>query len=175
MTSITPQRLVKLAIVGDGGVGKSTLISRLVTGEFIDKNMTIGFDVESWTITTKSDSESIKVACFDFGGQKQFRFFQGSLIIGAKAALIVFDCNSYLSLMKIREWMDLIVGVPDGKKLLVGTKLDMGSGIPIEDIKEVATEYGVPYILLSSKTGENFDLLVQHLKELVCESEDKMI
>ena len=171
MTSVRPQRLVKLAVVGDGGVGKSTLISRLVTGEFIDKNMTIGFDVESWTITTKSDTEAVKVACFDFGGQKQFRFFQGSLIIGAKAALIVFDCNSFLSLTKIREWMDLIVGVPNEKKLLVGTKIDMGFGIPLEDIQEVAAEYGVKYVLLSSKTGENFDQLIEHLKDIICESE----
>jgi small GTP-binding protein len=166
----TTQKLVKLAVVGDGGVGKSTLISRLATGEFIDKSMTIGFDVESWTISTNSDSESIKVACFDFGGQKQFRFFQGSLIIGAKAALIVFDCNSYMSLMKIHEWMDLLVGVPDDRKLLVGTKMDMGCGIPCEEIEEIANEYGIDYIRISSKTGENFDRLIDRLKRIVCET-----
>jgi GTP-binding nuclear protein Ran len=169
MTTVSTQKIVKLAVVGDGGVGKSTLISRLATGEFIDKNMTVGFDVESWTISTNSDSEAIKVACFDFGGQKQFRFFQGSLIIGAKAALIVFDCNSYMSLMKIREWMDLLVGVPNDRKLLVGTKLDMGSGIPKEDIQEIAEEYGINYILISSKTGENFSQLIDHLKSICCE------
>jgi small GTP-binding protein len=171
MSVSTPtQKLVKLAIVGDGGVGKSTLISRLATGEFIDKNMTIGFDVESWTISTNGDSEAIKVACFDFGGQKQFRFFQGSLILGAKAALIVFDCNSYMSLMKIREWMDLLAGVPDDRKLLVGTKMDIGSSIPSEDIQEIADEYGIEYVRISSKTGENFDRLIERLKEIVCES-----
>ncbi len=169
MVSATHHRLVKLAVVGDGGVGKSTLISRLATGEYIDKSMTVGFDVESWTITTNSDTEAVKVACFDFGGQKQFRFFQGSLIIGAKAALIVFDCNSFLSLQKIREWMDLIVGVPNEKKLLVGTKIDMGFGIPLEDIQEVADEYGIKYILISSKTGENVEQLIEYLRELLSE------
>jgi len=172
MSAVSTHKIVKLAVVGDGGVGKSTLISRLATGEFIDKNMTVGFDVESWTISTNSDSEAIKVACFDFGGQKQFRFFQGSLILGAKAALIVFDCNSYMSLMKIREWMSLIVGVPDNNKLLVGTKIDMGSGIPIEDIQEIADEYGIDFILISSKTGENFYQLIDRLKLICCESED---
>jgi len=170
MSTAPIQKLVKLAVVGDGGVGKSTLNSRLATGEFIDKNMTIGFDVESWTISTNDESESIKVACFDFGGQKQFRFFQGSLILGAKAALIVFDCNSYMSLMKIREWMDLLVGVPDNRKLLVGTKMDIGSGIPNEDIREIAEEFGMDFILISSKTGENFDQLIDRLKSIVCES-----
>jgi small GTP-binding protein len=171
MSAVSTHKIVKLAVVGDGGVGKSTLISRLATGEFIEKNMTIGFDVESWTISTNSDSEAIKVACFDFGGQKQFRFFQGSLIIGAKAALIVFDCNSYLSLMKIREWMDLLVGVSNDRKLLVGTKMDMGSGIPYEDIQEIANEFGIEYVLISSKTGENFDLLIDRLRNIICEPE----
>lgn len=170
MSAVSTHKIVKLAVVGDGGVGKSTLISRLATGEFIDKNMTIGFDVESWTISTNGDSEAIKVACFDFGGQKQFRFFQGSLVLGAKAALIVFDCNSYMSLMKIREWMDLLIGVPDDRKLLVGTKMDMGSGIPWDDIQEVADEYGIDHILISSKTGENFDNLVDRLKEIIRET-----
>jgi len=169
VSATTAKKLVKLAVVGDGGVGKSTLISRLATGTFVDKTMTIGFDVESWTITTNSDSEAIKVACFDFGGQKQFRFFQGSLIIGAKAALIVFDCNSYMSLMKIREWMDLLVGVPNGNKLLVGTKLDMGKAISCDEVQEVADEYGIEFLLISSKTGENFDLLIEKLKVMVSE------
>ena len=175
MSTTSTKKLVKLAVVGDGGVGKSTLISRLATGEFIDKNMTIGFDVESWTITTNGgnggNAEAIKVACFDFGGQKQFRFFQGSLVLGAKAALIVFDCNSFMSLMKIREWMDLLATVPDEKKLLVGTKLDIGSKIPDEDIQEIAEEYGLDFIIISSKTGENFDTLIAKLKGIVCESD----
>ena len=169
MTTVAPHKLVKLAVVGDGGVGKSTLISRLATGEFIDKEMTVGFDVDSWTFTTNGEGEAVKVACFDFGGQTQFRFFQGSLILGAKAALIVFDCNSYMSLMKIREWMDLIAGVPEAKKLLVGTKLDIGTKIPCVDIQEIADEYGLEYVLISSKTGENFSLLMQQLKGMICE------
>jgi hypothetical protein len=73
-----------------------------------------------------------------------------------------------MSLMKIREWMDLLVGVPDNRKLLVGTKLDMGSSIPDEDIQEIADEYGIDYIRISSKTGENFDELISRLKDIVC-------
>ena len=171
MNPTAAKKLVKLAVVGDGGVGKSTLISRLATGTFVDKTMTIGFDVESWTITTNSDSEVIKVACFDFGGQKQFRFFQGSLIIGAKAALIVFDCNSYLSLMKIREWMELLVGVPNGNKLLVGNKLDMGVEISCEEVQEIANEYGIDFIMVSSKTGENFDKLIERIMDMISDDD----
>jgi hypothetical protein len=76
-----------------------------------------------------------------------------------------------MSLTKIHEWMDLLSTVPDEKKLLVGTKLDIGSQIPEEDILEIAEEYGLDFILISSKTGENFDNLIIKLKEIVCESD----
>jgi small GTP-binding protein len=168
MTIAPPKKTVKLAVVGDGGAGKSTLISRLVTGEFIDKNMTIGFDVESWSIP--ADGSSMKVALFDFGGQKQFRFFQGSLILGAKAALIVFDCGSFNSLLKIREWMGLVSAIPNDRKLLVGTKLDAGILVPCNDVEDLATEFGIDYMMVSSKTGENFDLLIDRLKDMVTDA-----
>lgn len=169
MSLTTPQKVMKLAVVGAGGVGKSTLISRIVTGAFLDKSMTVGFDVESWTLSTNGDG-AIKVCLFDFGGQKQFRFFQGSLVMGAKAALVVFDCNSFKSLMQIGEWMDLIAAVPKEKILLVGNKVDMGQSISYEEIEETAKEYGIEYMLVSSKTGENFETLLERVAKMVSET-----
>ncbi len=164
--SITSRKLYKLAVVGAGGVGKSTLIARLVTGEFIDKKMTVGFDVESWTVED-DETGCIKVAMFDFGGQKQFRFFQGSLVIGAKAALVVFDSCSYRSIMQLKEWMSLIDAIPNEQKLLVGTKLDMRESIDLDEIESCATEFGIEYVLVSSKTGKNFEILIEKLQKIL--------
>ena len=160
------KKLYKLAVVGAGGVGKSTLIARLVTGEFIDKRMTVGFDVESWTFEDK-EAGCLKVAMFDFGGQKQFRFFQGSLIFGAKVALVVFDSCSYRSIMQLKEWMGLIDSIPNERKLLVGTKLDMKESYDLEEIESCAAEHGLEYVLVSSKTGENFDILTEKLQNIL--------
>lgn len=158
--------IIKLAVVGAGGVGKSTLIARLTTGAFIDKDMTIGFDVESWTVDT-GDSSCVKCTMFDFGGQKQFRFFQGSLMMGAKIALIVFDCCSYRSLLQLDEWLELISVIPPERRLLVGTKIDIEKAMDEERIFEHVEEIGLDCILISSKTGENFDTLVSKIKEMV--------
>ena len=54
--------------------------------------------------------------------------------------------------------------------ILVGTKIDVGTSISNEDIQEVANEYGIDYVLISSKTGENFDSLIEMLRSIVCES-----
>jgi small GTP-binding protein len=175
MKALADHKIVKLAVVGNGGAGKSTLISKLTTGEYLDNKMTIGFDVESWTFSDEEDSSAYKVSCFDFGGQTQFRFFQGSLILGSKIALIVFDCTSYNSLLKIDEWMELLTSIPNDMKLLVGTKHDLGLAIPQEDIQTVADHYGLDYMLVSSKSGENFDLLCQRLKSMTVSLEKKGI
>ena len=67
--------------------------------------------------------------------------------------------------------MELLASIPPEKNLLVGTKLDVGNPIPCEEIQEIAQEYGLEFILISSKTGENFDTLLNRLKGIVCESE----
>jgi small GTP-binding protein len=164
--TIPCKKLYKLAVVGAGGVGKSTLIARIVTGEFLDKTMTVGFDVESWTVQ-EDDTGCLKVALFDFGGQKQFRFFQGSLIIGSKVALVVFDCCSYRSLMQLDEWIQIINTIPNEHRLLVGTKMDMDKRMDIKEIEEYTTNLDMDYVLVSSKTGENFDLLHNKLQEIL--------
>jgi small GTP-binding protein len=155
-----------LAVLGEGGSGKSTLIARLVTGEFLDKSMTVGFDVETWTVQ-ESDAGCIKLVMFDFGGQKQFRFFQGSLIMGAKAALLVFDCCSYHSMIRIHDWLGMLEAIPDEHKILVGTKIDVGGSISDEEISSFAKELNLAYVTVSSKTGQNFDVLIEKLHNIL--------
>ena len=163
---MTPLSLIKLAVVGMGAVGKSTIIARLATGMYIEKPMTVGFDVETWTITL-SESHAVTISLFDFGGQEQFRCFQGALITGSRMAIIVFDCTSSRTLMGIREWLDLIKEVPNEMKLLVGNKIDAPNCISEDIIKETSDELGIDYIVVSAKTGLNFELLKQKLVERV--------
>jgi len=158
--------IMKLAVVGAGGAGKSTLIARLATGNYLETNMTVGFDVESWIVDTGHNT-CIKVALFDLGGQKQFRFFQGSFVLGARLALIVFDCTSFRSLLEVEEWLGMIESIPSSRRLLVGTKADVEGAICDEEISERAKDLGVDYVLISSKTGENFDKLLDKLQEMV--------
>jgi small GTP-binding protein len=165
---IPKKQIVKLAVLGAGGSGKSTLITRLVTGNFIETDMTVGFDVESWVIDTGND-QFVKVTMFDMGGQHQFRFFQESLVIGAKIALLVFDSTSFRSLMQINEWIEMIESIPQELRLLVGTKIDVEDAIDEEDIKEYADSLGIDYILVSSKTGENIEKLLDKIQTMINE------
>lgn len=163
--ALTAQKPVKLAVVGAGAVGKSTLIARLATGSFVDKKMTTGFDIESWTLSADGCCQ-LKVSLFDFGGQPQFRFFQSDLVTGARGALLVFDCSSFPTLLQINEWLDMVACIPRSCKLLVGNKAEKTERIPDDVISETCAAYGLDFILVSAMTGENFDSLEEWLRSL---------
>ncbi|MFX1272902.1 MAG: ADP-ribosylation factor-like protein, partial [Promethearchaeota archaeon] len=120
---LTRQDIIKISLLGAGGVGKSTLVARLVSGNFIERSMTVGVDIDTWMVLF-DDLPASKITFFDFGGQEQFRFFQAPLMVGAKIALIVFDCSSYRTLLAIEEWMPITCGIPDQYKLLIANKID---------------------------------------------------
>ncbi|RDE17066.1 MAG: hypothetical protein C4K49_03710 [Candidatus Thorarchaeota archaeon] len=156
----------KIVMVGAGGAGKSTIASRLVTGTFVNRTMTIGLDIESWALVDEEGQVSARAAIFDLGGQEHFRFFQERFVSGASIVLIVFDITRFKTIIDIDEWVPIIEGLPRQKWLLVGNKTDEGQVIPTEEIESKAKELGIPFVLVSAKTGENFDKLadmVQHL------------
>lgn len=128
--------------------------------------MTVGFDVESWTIVP-NDSGAIRVSCFDFGGQKQFRFFQGSLLTGAHLVLIVVDCTNFHTLLEIDEWLPMIDHIPNERKILVGTKIDQPCFVSKEDISEMAERMQIHSLMVSSKSGENINELVELLRRIM--------
>lgn len=163
------QKTVKVALVGCGAAGKTSIATRLSTGAFIERLMTVGFNVETWSVTKDGCEELIKAALFDFGGQEHFRFFQGSLLAGAHAVLLCVDVTRFMSLTELEEWLPLIEHIPKKQWLLIANKIDEDSIVTEDIIKEKAEELGVPYLMISAKTGENFDVLMKKLSEIICQ------
>ena len=56
--------LFKIVVVGDGGIGKSTMIQRLITGKYIEQKITIGTDLASWSLDIADMSIKPEDACF---------------------------------------------------------------------------------------------------------------
>ncbi|TXT57817.1 MAG: hypothetical protein BAJATHORv1_10525 [Candidatus Thorarchaeota archaeon] len=157
----------KLVLVGTGGVGKSCISARLVTGEFIDQSMTVGMNVDSWTIVEEDDNAVIRTSIFDMGGQDRFRSFQNGLVSGADALLVVFSVNSFESFLQIDDWLELVREIPRERWVLVGNKIDEESSVPDAEIERRASELGVKSIKISAKTGENFDQLEAMLEGIL--------
>ncbi len=160
-------RVVKVAFVGSGGAGKTSLASRLVTGEFVQTMMTVGINIQTWSISDEESGGNVKVAMFDMGGQPQFRFFQASLLVGTHAVLIVVDMTRPRSLFEVDSWLPLIQHIPRTRWLLVGNKCDEQSQVTEDDLRQTAEMLGVKYVIVSAKTGQDIPRLIEVLVSLI--------
>ena len=97
---------LKILILGDGGVGKTTLLHRFVHGAFIDTaTMTIGAQVQSKEL--EIDAEICQLLIFDVSGQERFRYMVEEFLKGANGALILFDIK-HPPLSSIRLQLDYV-------------------------------------------------------------------
>jgi len=114
--------------VGDGGVGKTSMVLRYTENKFKENYiMTIGtnFGMKSIELPEKPE-DKITLQIWDLAGQDQFQSVRPVFYQGAKAILYVFDLtrkSSLFNLFKWKEEVEEIVGsIPC---ILVGNKLDL--------------------------------------------------
>ncbi len=162
------QFLFKILVVGDGGVGKSTMIQRLITGHFVPMKITIGTDLLTWSTTR--DEIDIKLQIWDFAGEKRFRFFLPNYSRGAQGCLLCFDISRYTSFQNLQEWYDIVKeNTNDTIFFLVGLKVDLSESrrtVQKEDAEKFRNEHNIPFLIeTSSKTGDNNNNVFETLVE----------
>ena len=169
------QFLFKIVVVGDGGVGKSTMIQRLITGHFVPMKITIGTDLLTWS-TTRDDID-IKLQIWDFAGEKRFRFFLPNYSRGAQGCLLCYDISRYTSFQNLQEWYDIVKeNTTDPVFFLVGGKADLASyrrTVERAEAEEFQKEHNIPYLIeTSSKSGENNKNVFETLTQAMLKKRD---
>ena len=158
----------KVCIFGDGGVGKTTLIQKFVSGHFKESTkMTIGLDIATKVIEIKD--WSVKLQLWDFGGEERFRFFLPAYASGSIAGIFVYDITRYASLRNFDQWLNTFKKGVDFETnpiplLMVGAKLDLedSRSIPIEEALDFAQIKNIFEVIeCSSKTGENVESIFE--------------
>lgn len=157
---------IKIAILGDGNVGKTSLVNRYLKDTFPKKYIpTIG------SIILKKDYKLkdvvIKVNIWDLGGQRSFNPLNPSFYTNVDAAYLVFDLTKpeeTLNDVKTVYLKNLEKFAKDCQIILAGNKLDLISiEKDLKGIKKYLTE-DVPLVITSAKNGENvndtFELLI---------------
>lgn len=163
------QYLFKIVVVGDGGVGKSTMIQRLITGHFVPMKITIGTDLASYDMNI--EDISVKLQIWDFAGERRFRFFLPNYARGAQGCILCYDISRYSSFQHLQEWYDIVKENTntDTVYLLVGGKADLSEyrrTVSRAEAEELQKELDIPFFLeSSSKTGENNKNVFEMLTE----------
>jgi small GTP-binding protein len=170
------QYLFKIVVVGDGGVGKSTMIQRLITGNFVPMKITIGTDLASYDMNIKDIS--VKLQIWDFAGERRFRFFLPNYARGAQGCILCYDITRYTSFQNLEEWYNIVKENTntDTVYLLVGGKADLAEyrrTVQRSEAEELKRELNVPFFLeTSSKTGKNNKDAFQLLTEAMLKKRD---
>ena len=162
--------LFKVVIFGDGGVGKTTLIDRYLSGTF-DENKRLTIGVEFHIKRLEIDNFRVTLQLWDFAGEDRFRMLLPNYVRGSSGGIFMYDITRYSSLKNMDPWLECIkTRGRDISLIMVGSKLDLNEdrSVPTEVAKEIATQNGFfEYAECSSKTGqfveEIFELLTRSI------------
>jgi len=115
----------KLVLVGDGGVGKTTLVKRHLTGEFEKKYIpTLGVEVNPLKFVTQYGPIIFNV--WDTAGQEKFGGLRDGYYIKGQCAIIMFDVTSRITYKNVPNWHRDIARVCENIPIvLVGNKVDV--------------------------------------------------
>ena len=167
--------LFKSIVVGDGGVGKSTMIQRLTTGQFIPQKITIGTDLATYDIDI--DNIDIRLQIWDFAGERRFRLFLPNYSRGATGCLLCYDITRRTSFDSLDEWFKIVnENAINPVFILVGEKLDLADirrSVKNEHAEELKEKYNLDYFFeTSSKSGENNMMIFEILTRSILKKRD---
>lgn len=161
---------LKLLIIGESNVGKSSMILRFTEGEF-HENMqsTVGMDYKTKQITV--DGNTVKLAIWDTAGQERFRTLTPSYYRDGQGAILVYDVTDRLTFLKLETWLDELntyCNRTDIVKMVVGNKIDLPNReVTTAEGLQFARRHQTMYIESSAKTEDgikcSFEELVQKI------------
>ena len=164
--SHSPDYVYKLSLLGDGGVGKTSLVHRYVQGIFqAEYKATIGTFISKKECNFEELNTSVKFLIWDLAGQDQFQRLWPDYLTDSRAGIIVFDVTNKDSYEQVKKWYNTIkkVAYPNCVLILVGNKRDLKESRQItpEEGKQLAKELKLYYMETSAKTNENIDDLFE--------------
>ena len=158
-------------IVGDGGVGKSTMVQRLTTGQYIPQQITIGTDLAIQTIDI-DDNISVNLQIWDFAGERRFRIFLPNYARGATGCLLCYDITRRSSFDNLDEWYQIVSNNANNPVfILVGEKLDLADvrrSVDHSQVEEFREKYNIEFFFeTSSKNGKNNKKIFEFLTHTI--------
>ncbi|XXG83621.1 hypothetical protein AAC387_Pa10g1335 [Persea americana] len=143
----------KILLIGDSGVGKSSLLFSFISNAVDDPAPTIGVDFKIKQLTVAG--KRLKLTIWDTAGQERFRTLTTSYYRGAQG--IILDIWA--------KEIELYSSNQDCIKVLVGNKVDKESerAVTREEGIALAQEYGCSFFECSAKTRENVEKCFEEL------------
>lgn len=161
----------KILLVGNLGVGKSSLLLRYAEGSFREGFLpTVGVDFKVRTV--QQAGSALYLQLWDTAGQERMRALSTGCYRRAHGLLVVFDLADRRSFDDVRGWLEEAqrYGSGDAVRVLVGNKSDLDErSVGREEAEALAGSEGMEYFEVSAKHNANveevFTRLAAEMKE----------
>lgn len=160
----------KICLIGDFGVGKTSLISRFVDRQFSDEYLsTVGVKISRKLIDVENAGTQtvFQLLIWDIEGSTKFKTIAPSYLQGAKGAIVVADVTRPETLENLSEHIERFIKLnPQGVLVVALNKSDLVDPEQLDELLKKSQDHhpGVLSIYpTSAKTGIHVDQLFQTL------------
>ncbi|KAM9752122.1 ras-related protein Rab-7L1-like [Menidia menidia] len=165
------EHLLKILIVGDGNVGKSSFTHRYTSGQFNSSyKMTVGVDF-SVKLLHWSEREKVRLQLWDIAGQERFISMTRIYYRGALGCVVMFDVTNSSSFLNCLHWkrdLDSKAMLPSGEPvpcILLANKCDLpGRVVSAESVDGFSRAHGfITWMETSVKENRNVQEAMRRL------------
>lgn len=169
---------VKLVIIGDSGVGKSSLTIKYATNEKFNPNSTSTIGIDFKLKQVMINEVKYKIQIWDTAGQERYRTITNNYYRMSEGIIFTYSITSKKSFQNVKNWLSecsLRVNTNDIPKILVGTKCDDVAHrvVSYEDGESLARGCGMKFFETSAKTGQDVDKAFMELIHMVIDKRNK--
>jgi len=165
-----PIKVYKYVIIGDEGVGKTSVSFRYTEDIFNDRiQSTIGVDF----LSKQDNTLPIRINIWDTAGACRFHSIVKSFFRSSVGAIVVYDITSRKSFNGVRKWIHEVreLAPKETKIMLIGNKSDSDyRAVTIEEAKKLAYKENIPFYEVSAKTGKNVKEAFSYFNKINYES-----
>ncbi|CAM5087886.1 unnamed protein product [Eretmochelys imbricata] len=163
----------KLILLGDFGVGKTTLFHRVRAGRFLQGAHApaehLAICERTMQLSLPQDPRLAQISLWDTAGEERFLSLSSCYYRGTDAVLLVYSVQSQLSFDSLPHWVCMArQHCPEAPIFLLGNKTDLEPCLPEDKAEKFSVEHRIAgRFNVSAKTGENVDRCVQDVVRLL--------
>ena len=171
---------VKIILLGENGVGKTSIINRYIRNEFNPKNDTEALDSTFSLKEVKKSNIIYKLKIWDSTGQEEYHSVTKLFIKGSNIILLVFSLDSRESFEHLNYWYSLIKEILENDKYILAI---IASKNDLKNEQVVSEDEGIKFAedkkaffrsVSSKEDGQGivklFDMLIDELSQTNFES-----
>lgn len=158
---------VKVAFIGDSGVGKTSLIKRRIDNTFDDEDTNPTIGASCLQITENVSGQNVDLVLWDTAGQEKYKALSPLYIKNSFAIVFVYAINDENSFKSIKKWYDIAMDSLDSIDpyfILVANKNDLeDKKVTDEEGRNKAEEFKMDFLSVSARTSDAVNSIFENI------------